>query len=44
MPLSDIKPSYSKIEIKIEAENDIKYNKKNLKRLRFHQIIQQNHS
>ena len=44
MSLSDIKPSYSKIKIKIEAKNDIKYNKKKWKRLRFHQIIQQNHS
>ena len=28
MPLSDIKLSYSKIKMKIEAKNDIKYNKK----------------
>ena len=28
MPLSDIKLSYSKIKIKFEAKNDIKYNKK----------------
>ena len=28
MPLSDIKPSYSKMKIKIEAKNDLKYNKK----------------
>ena len=28
MPLSDIKLSYSKIKTKIEAKNDIKYNKK----------------
>ena len=28
MPLSDIKLSYWKTKIKIEAKNDIKYNKK----------------